>query len=142
MGLVYTGIRVTDLARSLRFYVDGLGLVEKGRGTMSHGGTFVGLEDPGTHVSLELNFYPTGSPFAVPYVAGDGLDHLGVEVDDALATIERLTRFGGTVVLPPWREHDRYWIGFVADPDGNWVEVQSPLPPAAGGPVSAPSAPS
>ena len=136
MGVVYAGIRVTDLERSLRFYVEGLGLVERGRGTMSHGGMFVGLEDPLTHFELELNWYPPGSPYATPYAAGEGLDHLGVEVPDARATIERLRASGARVAVEPWLEREKYWIGFVEDPDGIWIEIQSAVP------ASGPSGPS
>ena len=139
MGITYLGIRVTDLARSLRFYTEGLGLRERGRGSMSHGGQFVGLEDPTSHFELELNVYPAGSPYAVPYAVGEGLDHLGVEVTDARATIERLRAMGARVAVEPWLEGGRYWIGFVEDPDGIWIEVQSAADPA---PASAPSGPS
>jgi lactoylglutathione lyase len=132
MSFTYAGIRVTDLERSLRFYRDGLGLREKGRGTMSHGGTFVGLEDPVSHFQLELNLYPPGSPFATPYSVGEGLDHFGLEVDDAPALIERLRAMGARVALEPWREQGRYWIGFVEDPDGIWIEIQSPIAVSAG----------
>jgi lactoylglutathione lyase len=139
MSFTYAGIRVTDLDRSLRFYCEGLGLRERGRGTMSHGGTFVGLEDPESHFQLELNFYPPGSPFASPYAVGEGLDHFGLDVPDARALIERLRAMGAPVALEPWIEAGRYWIGFVEDPDGIWIEIQSPLPPPApGGAVSAP----
>ncbi len=139
MGVVYAGIRVTDLERSLRFYREGLGLAEEGRGTMSHGGTFVGLVDPETKFRLELNYYPPGSPYARPYSVGEGLDHLGVVVPDARAAIERLRRMGARVVVEAWRENDRYWIGFVEDPDGIWIEVQDPSGDAA---PTGPSAPS
>jgi lactoylglutathione lyase len=132
MTLSYVGLRVTDLERSIRFYTEGLGLVEKGRGSMSHGGTFVGLVDPETKVELELNWYPSGSLYAGPYVAGEGLDHLGCEAPDVRAMIDRLVRAGGAVRVEPWVERGRYLIGFVADPDGNWVEVQGPVPPAGG----------
>jgi lactoylglutathione lyase len=143
MSITYVGIRVTDLERSLRFYCDGLGLQERGRGTMSHGGTFVGLEDPESRFQLELNYYPPGSAFARPYVVGEGLDHLGLDVKDARALIERLRGMGARVAIEPWLEAHRYWIGFVEDPDGIWVEIQSPVTTeAGGGPVSAPSAPS
>ncbi len=138
MSLTYTGLRVTDLSRSIRFYCEGLGLVEKGRGTMSHGGTFVGLRDPESHAELELNLYPSDSRFAVPYTPGEGLDHLGFDVADARATIEKLRAMGAKVAIEPWLEAGRYWIGFVEDPDGNWVEIESPVAPA----VSGPSAPS
>jgi lactoylglutathione lyase len=134
MGLIYVGIRVTDLDRSLRFYRDGLGLAERKRGTMSHGGTWVSLEDPDSHMQLELNIYPSDSPYAAPYVPGEGLDHVGFEVADARATIDRLRRAGARVAVEPWLEDGRYWIGFVEDPDGNWVEVQS----LVAGPTSGP----
>jgi lactoylglutathione lyase len=129
MTLTYAGVRVTDLDRSLRFYTEGLGLREKGRGTMHHGGVFVGLEDPTSHFELELNYYPPGSPYARPYSVGEGLDHLGVVVPDPLALIDRLRSLGAKVALEPWRESDRYWIGFVEDPDGIWIEIEGPATP-------------
>ncbi|HTW77169.1 MAG TPA: VOC family protein [Thermoplasmata archaeon] len=137
MSIRYVGIRVTDLERSLKFYCEGLGLRESGRGTMSHGGMFVGLEDPDSHFELELNVYPAGSPYATPYSVGEGLDHLGVVVPDARAAIDRLRAQGVRVVVEPWLENGRYWIGFVEDPDGIWVEIQDP--PGAVAAVSAPS---
>lgn len=141
MGLAYVGLRVTDLDRSIRFYTEGLGLVVGVRGQMSHGGTFVGLKDPTTGAQLELNYYPEGHPFATPYTPGEGLDHLGFEVPDARSTIERLRAQGAVVRVEPWLERERFWIGFVADPDGLWVEVQSEVPRGAVG-ATAPSAPS
>jgi catechol 2,3-dioxygenase-like lactoylglutathione lyase family enzyme len=128
MSLVYVGIRVRDLARSVRFYSEGLGLIEHGRGTMSHGGEFVELADPQTGALLELNWYPPGSPYATPYSPGEGLDHLGVEVDDADRVMARLVTLGGRVALPAWDEGGRHRIGFIEDPDGLWVEVESRLP--------------
>jgi lactoylglutathione lyase len=124
------GIRVTDLDRSLRFYRDGLGLVERKRGTMSRGGTWAGLEGPTSLAQLEPNVCPTHSP----YVPGEGLDHLGLEVVDARAAIDRLRRGGARVAVEPWLEDGRYGIGFVEDPEGNWVE----LPDALAGPSTGP----
>ena len=128
MGLIYVGIRVTELERSIRFYSEGLGLVERKRGRMSHGGIFVELVDPETNAQLELNWYPPGSPYATPFVPGEGLDHLGFEVEDARATIAKLVAMGARTAVEPWVEEGRYWIGFVEDPDGLWVEVQSIIP--------------
>jgi lactoylglutathione lyase len=126
MALVYSGIRVTDPDRSVQFYTEGLGLKETSRGHMSHGGLFIGLQDPNTMQQLELNWYPADSPYNTPYTVGEGLDHLGFEVEDARATYQRLLRLGATPAIEPWLEQDRYWIGFVRDPDGLWIEVQSP----------------
>ena len=139
MGLVYVGLRVTDLDRSIRFYTRGFGLAETRRGTMSHGGTWVGLEDPTTGAQLELNYYPPGHRYGTPYAPGEGLDHLGFEVEDARAKIAYLKAMGAKVPLEPWLEGGRFWIGFVEDPDGNWIEVQSEVP---GGPSTGPSGPS
>lgn len=127
MALVYAGIRVTDPDRSLRFYTEGLGLKETSRGHMSHGGLFIELQDPNTLQQLELNWYPSNSPYNTPYSAGEGLDHLGFEVEDAQSTYQRLLRLGATPAIEPWLERDRYWIGYVRDPDGLWIEVQSPV---------------
>jgi lactoylglutathione lyase len=132
--LRYVGIRVTDLDRSIAFYCGGLGLREAGRGRMSHGGAYVGLEDPVSHVELELNHYPAGSSYATPYVPGEGLDHLGFVVPDARALIEQLRRSGAKVAVEPWLEQGRCWIGFVEDPDGNWVEIQDEADGAPTGP--------
>jgi len=123
MGLRYFGVRVTDLERSVRFYTALMGLRECRRGRMTHGGTWVLLEDPRTHQRLELNWYPAGSPYAVPYVPGEGLDHLGFRVPDAAATVRRLRRQGARVALLPSGRHGVRGVYYLKDPDGNWVEV-------------------
>ena len=130
MSLQYVGIRVNYIERSLRFYVGDLGLTERKRGTMSHGGIWVNLTDPETKTQLELNWYPPGSPYRTTYTPGDGLDHIGFSVKDAKATIALLRSHGAKVSVEPWLEEGRYWIGFVEDPDGLWVEIQSIAPPA------------
>lgn len=123
MPLAYTGIRVTDLDRSIAFYTGPLGLTLLRRGTMSHGGQWVLLEDPSTHQRLELNFYPPGNRFHVPFTPGEGLDHIGFEVDDARGLVARLLERGATLAVDPWEEAPGLWVGYVRDPDGNWVEV-------------------
>lgn len=55
MGLIYFGVRVTNLDRSLRFYVQGLGLQKLRGGRLPHGGRRVLLADPKTGQRLELN---------------------------------------------------------------------------------------
>ena len=136
MTLQYVGIRVNDLDRSLRFYTGFLGLVERKRGTMSHGGIWVNLTDPESRAQLELNYYPPGSAYRTPYSPGEGLDHLGFDVADARETIQRMRNRGVKVVVEPWLEEGRYWIGFVEDPDGLWVEIQSLVPPEEAGATS------
>ena len=116
--LEYTGIRVRDLERSVRFYTEGLGLRVGPDGRMAAGGQWQELRDPESGAVLELNFYP-GQP---PYREGDELDHLGFRVDDLAASIARLERLGGRLRIPPFSEGD-VRLAFLSDPDGVWVEL-------------------
>ncbi len=129
MHLRYSGVRVTDLERSLRFYTKVLGLREVSRGDLSQygRGTWVLLRDPASRQQLELNWYPKGSQFNVPFVIGEGLDHigffLGAVSEAALNRVyQRLLRQGAgpTSVTPASTEG---WVGYVTDPDGNWIEI-------------------
>jgi catechol 2,3-dioxygenase-like lactoylglutathione lyase family enzyme len=120
--LEYTGIRVRDLARSVRFYTEGLGLRVGPTGRMSAGGVWQELKDPDTGAVLELNFYP-GDP---PYREGDELDHLGFRVDDVEATVRRLTSMGARLRIPPFSESGTH-LAFLSDPDGVWLELYERL---------------
>ena len=123
MGLRYCGIRVRDLDRSTAFYVGLLGLKEVGRRSTRRAGTWVLLEDPRTHQRLELNWYPPGSRFAIPYVPGDGLDHLGFHVARPAETVRRLRRAGVEMALDPSAAGGIPGVYYLKDPDGNWVEI-------------------
>lgn len=117
--LEYTGIRVRDLDRSIRFYTEGLGLRLGPKGRMAAGGLWQELKDEESGAILELNYYP-GDP---PYREGDELDHLGfrvVDLDDAIARLESL---GARVRIPPFPGADPGRLAFMSDPDGVWVEL-------------------
>jgi catechol 2,3-dioxygenase-like lactoylglutathione lyase family enzyme len=118
MPLEYTGIRVRDLARSVRFYTEGLGLKVGPTGRMAAGGVWQELKDPVTDAVLELNYYP-GDP---PYREGDELDHLGFRVNDLDSVLARLVRLGARVRIPPFTEANER-LAFLSDPDGVWVEL-------------------
>jgi catechol 2,3-dioxygenase-like lactoylglutathione lyase family enzyme len=128
--LEYTGIRVRDLERSRRFYVEGLGLRPGKKGRMAAGGIWEELEDPESHRLLELNFYPDHPP----YREGDELDHLGFRVADLEGTIRRLESLGAKLQIPPFQGSDRR-LAFLSDPDGVWIEIYdapgSDLPPTS-----------
>ena len=129
MHLRYSGVRVTDLERSLRFYTEALGLKEVARGDLSQfgRGTWILLRDPASRQRLELNWYPKGSQFDVPFVVGEGLDHVGFFLGAVpAATLGRVYRrllnqgAGPTNVTPA---STNGWVGYVTDPDGNWIEI-------------------
>jgi len=124
MRLEYFGIRVTDLDRSVKFYTGLMRLKELRRGKMSHGGLYVVLVDNETKQQLELNWYPQDSKYNVPYSPGEGLDHLGFRVDNARETFRNFVKQGVGPAIEPWNE-DGTWVGYLKDPDGNWIEIYS-----------------
>jgi catechol 2,3-dioxygenase-like lactoylglutathione lyase family enzyme len=116
--LQYVGIRVRDLERSRRFYVDGLGLRPGASGRMAAGGIWEELQDPGSGAVLELNYYPDDPP----YREGDELDHLGFAVHGLDAALARLIGLGARIRIPPFREGE-VRLAFLSDPDGVWLEL-------------------
>ncbi|HLM90885.1 MAG TPA: VOC family protein [Thermoplasmata archaeon] len=116
----YTGLRVQNLARSIRFY-EKVGYRVVSRGKMEHGGRMVDLKFTGSAHGLELNYYPPGNPYFEPIVAGTEFDHFGFVVGDIEGWV-RLLRRKKLPIVADWTE--RGWrLVFTRDPDGNWFEV-------------------
>jgi lactoylglutathione lyase len=122
MPFTYTGIRVRDLKRSLRFYTRALGLREAHRGKMKAGGVFLQLKDPRSRSMLELNYYPRGTKFYESYKNGSELDHLAFWERDVDRKYKQLLRMGAKKAVAPFSE-EGYRLAFVKDPDGVWIEL-------------------
>jgi catechol 2,3-dioxygenase-like lactoylglutathione lyase family enzyme len=125
----YTGIRVRNLARSIRFYRS-VGFRVVARGRMDHGGKIVDLAFPGTAHRLELNYYPPGNPYHTPYRAGSEFDHFGFEVRDIDAWAKRL-HARHLPIVADWVERGVRLV-YTRDPDGNWFEVCGRTRPTTG----------
>ncbi|HEV2429226.1 MAG TPA: VOC family protein [Thermoplasmata archaeon] len=119
--LEYTGIRVRDLARSERFYTEGLGLVRIHERRGAAGGRTVLLRDPESGARLELNHYPDDPPFR----EGDELDHLAFRSEALESTVSRLRALGGKTRIPAHAE-EGVQVAFVSDPDGIWIKLFHP----------------
>ncbi len=134
MYLSYVGIRVTNLERSLRFYTElfNLEVVSKGDNGPRGGGQYVLLRDVKSGQKLELNCYPDTSPYAVPYVPGEGLDHVSFRVRNVEETLRLLAKSEVKQVDLPDSLADLgegVRVAYVKDPDGNWIELyQNPRP--------------
>jgi catechol 2,3-dioxygenase-like lactoylglutathione lyase family enzyme len=122
---VYSGLRVRDLERSLRFYRR-LGFRVHRRGTMEHGGRWVHLAFPGAAQRVELNYYPRSSRFYEPPRRGTEFDHFGFRVSDVEAW-ERVLRRRRFRVVARIRETGENLV-YIRDPDGNWIEFFGPAP--------------
>ncbi len=124
MNYLHAMVRVSDLEASLRFYRDGLGLVEISRADYEKGRfTLVFLAAPGDAenararkapmVELTYNWDPED------YRGGRNFGHLAYRVDDIYAACERLAAMGVVINRPPRDGH----MAFVRSPDGISIEL-------------------
>src|SRR5690242_6631629 len=138
----HIGLCVADLDRSLRFYCDGLGFA------MAEGydlddtmldGLARALEVAApvklrsqmiTHGGLKVELLHFAEPVAQGVPSGTrnqlGLTHFSFFVDNVDTVVAQLVELGGTV-LPDTRAVLGYDVVFLADPDGNRVELMATL---------------
>ncbi len=122
MKFIYTGIRVRDLERSLKFYIETMEFEEVERGTMMDGGVYVQLKGKDSDQKLELNYYPPGKKYWEEYAEGSELDHLAFRCEDVRASYRKLLAAGADKAIEPWDEGNST-LAFVRDPDGVWIEL-------------------
>ena len=117
MQYLHTMVRVSDVARSLEFYCDALGLKEVRRHENGAGRfTLIFLAAPGdegSQVELTYNWDPE------EYGIGRAFGHLAYEVDDIYAACQRLADHGVTINRPPRDGR----MAFVRSPDAISVEL-------------------
>jgi len=117
MKYLHTMVRVSDLAQSLAFFCDALGLRELRRHDNESGRyTLVFLAAPGdddAQIELTWNWDPEA------YGIGRAFGHLAYAVDDIYATCERLRQHGVTINRPPRDGR----MAFVRSPDSISVEL-------------------
>jgi len=125
MKYLHTMVRVSDVDKSLDFYVKALGLTEIRRMDSSQGRfTLIFLAAPGdedAQLELTYNWDPE------PYDEGRHFGHLAYQVDDIYTACENLMKNGVTINRPP---RDGY-MAFVRSPDNVSIELLQkgkPLP--------------
>jgi lactoylglutathione lyase len=118
----YVGIRVTDLQKSIEFYIKLLGMKVTGRGKNKQTkGEFAALQSEKDGFILELNYYEKDSPYNTKYTVGEGLDHLAFKVDDLDKALEEARSAGHRTILEMKADSTRW--AYIEDPDGIWIEL-------------------
>ncbi len=125
MKYLHTMVRVSDLDKSLDFYVKHLGLVESHRKEVEAGRfTLVFLHAPGDEsAQIELTYNWEGDV----YNEGRNFGHLAYQVDDIYEICQRLMDAGITINRPPLDGH----MAFIRSPDNISIELLQkgePLP--------------
>jgi lactoylglutathione lyase len=116
-------LRVGDLARSIKFYTEVLGMdllrqkeYPEGKFTLA----FLGYGDEKHHTALELTYnWDTDH-----YDLGNGFGHLAIEVEDVYEATEKIRAGGGRIIREPGPMNaGSTLLAFVADPDGYEIEL-------------------
>ena len=124
----HTMLRVSDLDKTLHFYVDILGMKVLRQNEYPEGkftNTFIGYqgEDDGTTIELTYNWEQ-----GEPYDRGNAWGHIALKVSDVYATSEYLKSHGVEFIKEPSpMKNGSRILAFIKDPDGYPIELNEPL---------------
>lgn len=123
-GLRHLALWVKDLRRSRAFYEDLLGMKEVWKPDADN------LYLSGAGDNLALHQIPTAEMTNFQTRRGQFLDHFGFildspdSVDRLFEQVERhIKDYGGTIVHKPRRHRDDSYSFYMADPDGNVIQM-------------------
>jgi len=127
--ILYPMIRVCNIDRSLKFYVNALGMRELRRESFKAGRftlLFVGYGEEANGTVLELTYNWDEQH----YEHGNRYGHLALEVKDIYKACERLASMGVIIAREPGpmafaadETDERETIAFIEDPDGYRIEL-------------------
>ncbi|HEY8598263.1 MAG TPA: VOC family protein [Thermomicrobiales bacterium] len=124
--LGHVAFRVRDLEASIAWYAAAFGAREAFRANREDGTpqlVYIELV-PGQFIE----FFPGGKNRPEESSAPLGYAHTCLLVDDLAATLERLATLGVTPTAPPRAGRAGQQLAFIADPDGNAIELMA-IPP-------------
>lgn len=117
--LLHTRYRVDDLNRTVKFYVDVLGLKEVRRHKSPRGSELAFLQVPGSEEEIELCCFPKSGPV---HVQAD-LTHLAFEVDSLEEFGKHLASLGLKFSDGPTQRSNGGAIAFIDAPEGYEIEL-------------------
>jgi lactoylglutathione lyase len=117
--LNHTRYRVNDLAPTVRFYKEVLGLEETRRSKSPRGSELVFLKAPGSEELIEICCYPGSGSVQVP----PDLTHLGFEVDSLEEFGRHLASLGLKYSDGPTTRPGGGGFAFIDAPEGYEIEL-------------------
>ena len=123
LAMIGPGLRATDLDRSIKFYTNGLGMVEMTR--LVHGSvTEVMLGFKGSRTPPIIMLFKDAAPGkSPPIVLGNGFGRVMLRVSDAAALSARLTAVGYATSEVHDEPANHVKVFWVDDPDGYRYEI-------------------
>jgi lactoylglutathione lyase len=118
--LLHTRMRVNDIAATVKFYTEALGLIVTRQHTSPRGAQLVFLQTPNSEEEIELCQMPAGA--ASVQVQPD-LMHLAFEVDDLMAFAAEAKAKGYELSDGPTATGSGSMIAFFDAPEGYEVEL-------------------
>jgi len=118
--LLHTRMRVNDLARTVKFYQDALGLKLSRQHTSPRGAQLAFLQTPNSDEEIEICQMPPGAPAVQVQPV---LLHLAFEVENLEAFAADLKRKGFALSDGPTQTGSGSVIAFIDAPEGYEVEL-------------------
>src|SRR2546422_10493371 len=126
--LLHTRYRVNDLAATVRFYKEVLGLEETRRHKSPRGSELVFMKAPGSEELIELCYFPSSGPVQVQ----PDLTHLAFEVDSLEDFAKHLAAHGMKYSDGPTIKENGGGFAFIDAPEGYEIELIQPARQAGG----------
>jgi lactoylglutathione lyase len=120
-GLAHVAIKVTDLDRSLDFYVGKLGFKEMLRLEKDDGSVWLVYLRITDDQYLEI--FPGAENDRAPGWDANGMNHMCLAVEDISALVRQIEAAGIPLLLPLKLAVDGNWQAWIEDPDGNRIEL-------------------
>ncbi len=118
--LLHTRMRVNDLARTVKFYQDALGLKLTRQHTSPRGAQLAFLATPNSDEEIEICQMPAGAP---PVQVQPDLMHLAFAVENLAAFAAELQKKGFALSDGPTQTGSWSVIAFIDAPEGYEVEL-------------------
>jgi len=118
--LLHTRMRVNDLAATVKFYEEALGLKLSRQHTSPRGAQLAFLQTPNSDEEIEICQMPAG---ATPVAVQEDLMHLAFEVEDLAAYTAAIKAKGYELSDGPTNSSSGSVIAFIDAPEGYEVEL-------------------